>query len=238
MSYVKEELKSSYNQSVAQREKAQMEGWKQEELDRFVEAMRHRDKDRDKDKDMDMDKAMELDKAKGKDMGTAKILYKSKVLDMGAGTGGSSLYLQEKGIQVTCIDLSPSMVESCRKKGLHALEMDFYHLDFPDNSFDGIWAMNTLLHVPKADLPGVLAEVKRVLKPDGLFYMGVYGGWNSEGIWEKDHYSPKRFFSCFDEASLKKAISGYFSINEFIAIPLEDNELDFYGLLLAGEQES
>lgn len=206
MSYVKEDLKSSYNQSAAQREKAQREGWKQEELDRFVEAMRYRNK--------------------------------TKVLDMGAGTGGSSLYMQENGIQVTCIDLSLSMVESCRQKGLYALEMDFYHLDFPDNTFDGIWAMNTLLHVPKADLPGVLAEVKRVLKPDGLFYKGVYGGWNSEGIWEKDHYSPKRFFSFYDEASLKKAVSGPFALSGFRAIPLEDNELDFYGLLLAAEHEA
>ncbi|OBR65892.1 hypothetical protein A7K91_18130 [Paenibacillus oryzae] len=61
---------------------------------------------------------------------------------------------------------------------------------------------------------------------------------NSEGIWEKDHYSPKRFFSFFDEALLKKAVSGLFAVRGFRAIPLEDNELDFYGLLLAGEQES
>lgn len=205
MSYVKEDMKSSYNNSVSQREKSLRESWKQEELDRFADLIRRKDD--------------------------------AKVLDLGAGTGGSSLYMQEKGIQVTCIDLSPSMVESCQQKGLHALEMDFYHLDFPDDSFDGIWAMNTMLHVPKADLPGVLAEVKRVLKSDGLFYMGVYGGWNSEGIWERDHYSPKRFFSFFDKPSLKKAVSGSFSVSEFRAIPLEDNELDFYGLMLVVEQE-
>jgi hypothetical protein len=46
-----------------------------------------------------------------------------------------------------------------------------------------------MLHVRKADLGFVLEEIKNVLNPSGLFFMGVYGGEDSEGIWEDDIYS-------------------------------------------------
>jgi SAM-dependent methyltransferase len=35
-------------------------------------------------------------------------------------------------------------------------------------AFDGIWANTSLLHVPRAGLPNVLARVNRALKPGGL----------------------------------------------------------------------
>ena len=39
-----------------------------------------------------------------------------------------------------------------------------------------------------------LENVCTVLKPAGLFYLGMYGGYDFEGIWDKDIYTPKRFF--------------------------------------------
>ncbi|MFZ6026907.1 MAG: class I SAM-dependent methyltransferase [Chloroflexota bacterium] len=73
------------------------------------------------------------------------------------------------------IDLSPEMVRLCRQKGLATSVMDMAELDFSPASFGAI-AMNSLLHLPKTALPGVLRQIHRVLKPDGLFYLGVHGG--------------------------------------------------------------
>lgn len=56
-------------------------------------------------------------------------------------------------LQVVATDLSPAMVGFCRQKGLDAHVMDFLHLDFPAGSFDAVYALNCLLHVPNADLP-------------------------------------------------------------------------------------
>jgi len=42
--------------------------------------------------------------------------------------------------------------------------------------------MNSLLHVPKSDLPRVLTSIDSVLDDGGLFYMGVYGGEDFEVI--------------------------------------------------------
>jgi ubiquinone/menaquinone biosynthesis C-methylase UbiE len=145
----------------------------------------------------------------------------SSLLEIGAGTGKDSLYFKEQGLDTFSTDISPEMVKLCKEKGLNAKVMNFANLDFPDNQFDSIWALNCLLHVSKENIKTVLNEIKRVLKPAGLFYMGVYGGENSEGVWEEDRYTPKRFFSFFEDNSLKQLLSEFFSIEYFTVIPKE-----------------
>lgn len=154
------------------------------------------------------------------------------ILDLGSGTGQHSRYMKDQGYDVACIDLSPSMVDACINKGLKAFEMDFYDLRFEDQLFDGIWAMNSLLHIPKLDLINVLKEIRRVLKPGGIFYMGVYGGYNSEGIWEEDSYQPQRFFSFYDESKMKEQVTQIFELQQFRTVPLSGIKLDFHGMVL------
>lgn len=154
------------------------------------------------------------------------------VLDIGAGSGQHGKYLSDYGFDVTCIDLSPSMVETCRMKGLKAEVMDYYTLDFDAESFDAVWAMNTLLHVPKVSLPAVLKNIHTVLKEDGLFYMGVYGGKDSEGVWEDDTYIPKRFFSFYTNEDILDVVSPLFEVLNFHVVPDAGGSMDFQSLLL------
>ena len=52
------------------------------------------------------------------------------VLDVGAGAGCHSLVLQEHGIDVTAIDISPLAVETMRQRGIkNVLEQDFFTLE-------------------------------------------------------------------------------------------------------------
>src|SRR6185503_16154319 len=121
--------------------------------------------------------------------------HKQSLLEIGAGAGKDSKFFNDQGLAVTCIDLSPEMVKLCKQKGLSAHVMDMTRLNFRPNSFDAVYSLNSLLHVPKVEFRNVLENVKKVLKPTGLFYLGVYGGEEFEGIWELDLYNPKRFFS-------------------------------------------
>lgn len=139
----------------------------------------------------------------------------SQILDLGAGSGIYAQYFQNSGAKLKCIDLSEAMVELCRKKNLDVELMDFYDLSFEDDSFDGIWSMNTLLHVPKASIDIVLEGIKRVLKPEGILYIGLYGGDSFEGIFEDDRYRPKRYFSRYTDEEIMEVLKRHFEIIDF-----------------------
>ena len=157
---------------------------------------------------------------------------KQSLLEIGAGHGRDSLFFQENGFQVTCIDLSPEMVRLCQQKGLNARVMDMMNLDFPDHSFDAVYALNSLLHLTKKELPTVLQNIKRVLKTNGLFFLGVYGGFDFEGIWGKDSYEPKRFFSFHSDEGLKQVVTESFTLLSFKQISSGDGDLHFQSLIL------
>jgi SAM-dependent methyltransferase len=124
-------------------------------------------------------------------------------------------------------------VAACRQKGLEARVMDVCALDLPDAQFDAVFALNCLLHLPKAEFPKALGEIRRVLKPGGLFYLGLYGGHDSEGIYEDDSYDPKRFFSFWRNQALKNHLEEFFEVVSFNVIALEEEpELIFQSVSL------
>lgn len=144
-----------------------------------------------------------------------------RLLEIGGGPGHYSAYFKSSGLDVVCTDLSPAMVARCREKGLEAYAMDFLHLDFPPESFDAVFAINCLLHVPSADLPRVLEAIRDVLKPGGLFYYGVYGGYRWEGVWPGDQHEPKRFFVFYPDEELLAAASPFFEVVDFHTVDHE-----------------
>lgn len=157
---------------------------------------------------------------------------KQTLLEIGAGHGRDSLFFKEQGLQVTCIDLSPKMVELCRQKGIDAHVMDIVHLDFEQDSFDAVYALNSFLHLPKDEFPIALENVRSVLRPTSLFFLGIYGGIEFAGIWEKDAYKPKRFFSFHSDENLKRILAEMFEILYFKRIELGESELSFQSTIL------
>lgn len=155
-----------------------------------------------------------------------------RILDVGAGSGQHGKYLSDCGLEVTCIDISPKMIEVCKNKGLEAYVMDFYSIDFPEETFDAIWSMNALLHVPKKSLDVVLTNIKKVLKPGGYFYFGLYGGYESEGVWEEDFYEPKRFFSFYEHEEIQKKVNSVFEMVDFHIIRTESMTMDYQAMVL------
>lgn len=65
-------------------------------------------------------------------------LARGKVLDVGCGAGSHSLYLQEKGLNVLAIDISPNAVETCKIRGVKQTQLtDVLYLD-ESEKFDTI----------------------------------------------------------------------------------------------------
>ena len=144
---------------------------------------------------------------------------KRSVLDLGAATGTDAEHFKAHGLDPVCVDISPEMVLRCERKGLSAHVMDVGELSFADHTFDALYAMNCLVHVPKPELDRALNEMARVLKPGGLAYMGMYGGYDFEGTGEWDPYEPKRFFSFLTDEGLRARLEQAFRIRHFKRIP-------------------
>ena len=160
---------------------------------------------------------------------------KKTLLEIGAGTGKVSRFFQDNGLKVISTDISPVMIRLCQERRVPAILMDYYDLGFFQESFDAVWALNTLLHVPKRNLPKVLKEIQRVLKPAGLFYFGVFGGRDSEGLFENDFYTPKRFFSFYSDEKIKGIVRNWFTPVSFKVIPQKEGRPHFQSMILRNE---
>ena len=137
------------------------------------------------------------------------------LLEIGAGTGQDSVFFRDAGLDVTAVDLSPEMVRKCQDKGLSAAVRDVQNLKFPDESFDAVYTLNCLLHVPNADLPEALSAIRAVLRPGGLIFVGLWGGESAEGVLAEDQHEPKRFFSFRSDEELLGHLSRSFEVLDF-----------------------
>ncbi|MCL1692210.1 MAG: class I SAM-dependent methyltransferase [Actinomycetia bacterium] len=159
---------------------------------------------------------------------------KTRLLEVGAGSGHSAAFFVAEAFTVVATDLSPGNVARCRAKGLDARVGDFYDLDFPDGSFDAIWAMSCLMHVPDADLPDVLDEMARVLVPGGIAMVGLWGGRGTPGVWEGDDHMPPRFYALRTDDQVRAAFISAFVIERFESIPNPpDDQSDTHYQLLS-----
>lgn len=135
-----------------------------------------------------------------------------RVLDLGSGPGRDALFFREMGLVPLCVDFSKSMITICREKGLVAVLMDIENLGFTNNSFDGVWAYTSLLHIPKQNFTFVLSDIVDILKTGGVLYLGMKEG-NFEGELVSEKYpSMKRFFSLYTDEELRKRLKIYFNI--------------------------
>jgi len=154
---------------------------------------------------------------------------KTRLLELGAGVGYTSLWFAERGIDVVATDLSPAQVDLARAKGVEAHVRDMFDLNLPEESFDAAWAMNCIHHIPSADLADVLAGIADVLRPTGLFRVVVWGGRDIEGTYEDDFYQPPRFFAIRSDKSLRTALETAFLVESFETF-LPDEQRDDDGL--------
>ena len=104
----------------------------------------------------------------------------SRVLEVGCGTGLILERTHAIGAEVYGVDLSPKMVELCRKKGLNAQEASVTALPFKDDSFDLVYSFKVLAHVP--DIRKAMLEIVRVTRPGGRMVLEFYNPISFKGL--------------------------------------------------------
>ena len=110
------------------------------------------------------------------------------ILDFGCGPGRDLKTFTELGHIAVGLEGSARFAAMAREfSGCEVLEQDFLKLDLPPARFDGVFANASLFHVPTADLPRVLGELRAALKPGGVLFSSNPRGNNEEG-WNKGRY--------------------------------------------------
>ena len=138
----------------------------------------------------------------------------NKILDLGSGSGDHALFFQKKGLSVTCIDLSEAFIKICKKKGLDAKVMDIEKLKL-NRKYDGIWAVNSLLHIPKKKIPMIIENLSIIIKKNGILYVVVKEGSGEVLLNDKHDESTQRFFSFWQKDELLKLFEPNFKLIEF-----------------------
>ncbi|MDQ2090747.1 class I SAM-dependent methyltransferase [Marimonas arenosa] len=96
-----------------------------------------------------------------------------RVLDLGCGPGQYAGKLAAWGYEVDATDASAKMVaRAASHSGVTAWQARFDELDVV-GVYDGVWANFSLLHIRKAELPGVLARIRRAGKPGMTLHVAV-----------------------------------------------------------------
>jgi cyclopropane fatty-acyl-phospholipid synthase-like methyltransferase len=129
------------------------------------------------------------------------------VLDAGCGVGGSSLWLaKEKNCRVVGISLNEKQVMKANKFALDAglsdklrfERKDYMNTGYPQNSFDVIWAIESVCYANDKGL--FLKEANRILKPGGRLIIADF--------FKVDHLSAN------DTALVKQWANGW-AVNDF-----------------------
>ena len=109
----------------------------------------------------------------------------ARVLDVGCGSGWATRLLADYAFagRVTGIDISDEMVQRARASSTHYKNVDFElasaeQLPFETSEFTHAFSMESLYYY--RNIPKALAEIHRVMKPDGLFAAVVDLYWENK----------------------------------------------------------
>lgn len=99
-----------------------------------------------------------------------KLPENARILDFGCGSGRDTKYFLEQGYSVDAIDGSEELCRlASQYTGIPVQHMYFQELDAED-TYDGIWACSSILHLPKVELLPDMKKMAAALKRNGIIY--------------------------------------------------------------------
>jgi len=129
----------------------------------------------------------------------------SAILDLGCGPGRDLRIFSECGHRPIGLELNPDFVTMARQFG-DVVDGDLRQVAsfFEPESFTGIWAQASLVHLGVDAVRGVLDELHRLLVPGGQFYACVSATGSTGWLDEPDG---RRWYTVWAEESFPNAVS-------------------------------
>ena len=160
----------------------------------------------------------------------ALCLCQGKILDVGAGTGDHALYLQNKGYDITAIDISNDSCDIMRKRGIrNVLCCDFFNYH-SENKFDTILLLGRSIGAV-ADINGFLDFLKISKK---YLTSGGHILFNSVNEPSKDNWRTRKI--SFEYNGENGDIVNWFDIGENLLKKLA-KENGYYSEIITSEKD-
>jgi len=152
---------------------------------------------------------------------------RGKVLDVGAGAGRHSIFLQDRGYDVHAIDISPSAIQLMKIRGIkNTYLMDLRKLDFPENYFNSVLIMFADLGLAGSikDTKELLKSLYKITTPEGRIITTLRDPYNvSESKYFVHHAHPRKGAKLVDKIRARIEYNG--------------DKGDWFYLLMASPQE-
>lgn len=118
-----------------------------------------------------------------KNLNSSKNSEETKLLDVGCGNGRLYDFLKAESIDYIGTDNNKSLLKIAKQKYPNAnfKYADAVRLPFPAKSFDNVWCIAVLHHLPTKTLRlKACKEIARVLKPKGKLMITVWNLWQKK----------------------------------------------------------
>lgn len=120
----------------------------------------------------------------------------ARILDAGCGAGRDTAAFLKRGYPVDAFDASAKLVEIAKEvSGINVQHSTFLAFQ-SEESYAGIWACASLVHVPAAQMNGTLRHLGKLLQPQGVLYASFKYG-------DKDTERDGRTYTDCDEQRLE-----------------------------------
>ena len=131
----------------------------------------------------------------------------SKVLDLGCGSGVPTTRRLARRFDVTGVDISEKQVERARLNVPNAtfVHSDMAALDFAAESFDGVTAYYSIIHLPRDEQGPLLSAIVGWLRPGGLLVCSL-GTHSNEVDFDRSWMGAPMFWSGFDSDTNRKMV--------------------------------
>jgi SAM-dependent methyltransferase len=112
------------------------------------------------------------------------------ILDFGCGCGRIVRHWKDlENVDIHGTDYNPDLIEWCRESlpfasfSVNGLEPP---LEYPDDTFDLVYALSVFTHLPKELQYRWIAELRRVLRPGGHLLITTHGDWHASYLTDEE----------------------------------------------------
>ncbi len=146
-----------------------------------------------------------------------------RVLELGCGNGLPFTSNLVKRFDVTAVDVSQQQVNKARRNVPSGKFVcaDMSMLKLPENSFDGVIALYSIIHLPRSLQPELIASIYSWLRPGGLF-VATFGA-TEEDHREDNWFGVPMYWSSFDAETNRTMVSDAGFVVESANVEMIDN---------------